>query len=96
MEICGIPGKLFAFYFCLVKGKVAFLSVFQIMRKVRIYTNTGKEAITSRIQYNSVLIFGEDFSVRCSLPNRPEPQGRDHRNPGLQAHVWVIAWGDHL
>ena len=42
--------KLFAFDFFLVKGKVSFLSVLQIMRKVRIYTDTGKESVRSRIR----------------------------------------------
>ena len=42
--------KLFTFDFLLVKGKVSFLSVLQIMRKVRIYTDMGKEAIRSRIR----------------------------------------------
>lgn len=51
MKLVAFLRKLFAFYFYLVKGKVAFLSVLQIMRKVRIYTNTGKEATRSRIQY---------------------------------------------
>ena len=42
--------KWFAFGFFLVKGKVSFLSVLQIMRTVRIYIDMGKEAIRSRIQ----------------------------------------------
>ena len=49
LEICGIPEEIICFLFLSCQRK-AFLSVLQIMRKVRICTDMGKEAIRSRIQ----------------------------------------------
>lgn len=71
--------KLFAFYFCLVKGKVAFLCVLLVRRKVRIYRDM--ERTPSGLGHNiSDLTFRKYFSARGSLPNRPRDLGK-----GLQA-----------
>lgn len=84
--------KFFAFCFCLVKGKIAFLCVLQIMRKLRTHTDMRKDIIRSRTQHRR-LNFQKAFSVRHSLPNRPRDleKGLQGSWPPSTFHLCVVA-----